>query len=150
MNKQAPIIAFDGNESASGRALLCISALYHCADRLHELGVRLIDVADPNVLLAAETLHWDVGLKVDAWAIERAAKDGSPLAGVDLYAGIACGSAWHMRLGEAAQRHIPTFLAMQFPEETWLSPAVVLRQDAAFDPRQFAQAVVKIADRWVS
>lgn len=148
MDTQVPVIALDGNESITGRALLCLSALYHCADRLHHVGIRLIDVTDPNVLLAAEALHWDIGLQLDAWPAERARSDGSPLADVALYAGIACGSARHMRLEEARQLQIPTFLAMQFPEQEWLSPAIVLRQDAAFDPRKFAEGITRIVERW--
>jgi hypothetical protein len=62
---QVPVIAFDGSESVSGRALLCLSALYHCSDRLHGVKLRLIDVAEADVRLAAEALHWDVGLTID-------------------------------------------------------------------------------------
>jgi hypothetical protein len=141
-----PVIAFDGNESTSGRALLCLSALYHCSDRLHGVGLRLIDVANPDVLLAAEALHWDVGLAVDVRPAGSAGGKGSPLAGVSLYAGIACGSARHMRLDEAVRRHIPTMVAMQFPDEDEVCQHV-LQEDAAFDPQLFAEALMEAAGR---
>lgn len=143
---QVPVIAFDGNESASGRALLCLSALYHCSDRLHGVKLRLIDVADADVRLAAEALHWDGGLAVDVRPAESAGK-GSPLAGVSLYAGIACGSARHMRLDEADRRHIPTMVAMQFPDEDEVCRGFELQEDAAFDPQLFAEALVETAGR---
>lgn len=146
---QAPIIAFDGNESAAGRALFCLSALYHCTDSLHGLVVRLIDVADPDVLMAAEAFYWDTGIEIDVWPVERAAADGSPLVGVRFYAGIASGSASHMRLGEASWRQVPTLLALQYPDQEWLSASIVLRQNAAFDPRLFAEAVAGGIERWV-
>ena len=147
MTMQVPVIAIDGNESVSGRALLCLSALYHCSDRLHGVRLRLIDVDDADVRLAAEALHWDVGLAIDVRPANSAADEESPLAGASLYAGIACGSARHMRLEEAERRHIPTMLAMQFPDEDEVCRGFRLKEDAAFDPRRFATALVEAARR---
>lgn len=143
---QVPVIALDGNESASGRALLCISALYHCSDRLHGVKLRLIDVADADVRLAAEALHWDVGLALDVRPADNPGK-GSPLSGVSLYAGIACGSARHLRLDEADRRHIPTMVALQFPGENEIPQSVALTENAAFDPKLFAEALVETVGR---
>lgn len=149
MNTLKPIIAFDGAESIHGRAFHCISALYYCADWLSDVECRFIDVADQNVMLAAEAFHWDVGVTLDIWSSQRVADEGSPLVNVSLYAGAVCGSAHHMRLKEASLLQVPTFLAIQFPEKQWLAPAIVLRLEAAFNPRRFAENLTSLVRQWI-
>ncbi|MGQ9367388.1 hypothetical protein [Azospirillum sp. ST 5-10] len=134
---QRPVIAFDGTESVTGRALLTVSALHWCADWLPLFRPRFLDVTDENVALACQALHWDLGVEIEV-VPPAGARDGPSLADASLYAGIAFRSAEHMRLAEAAALSVPVLLAVQFPDPSWCSRSVVLLEDAAFDPRRFA------------
>jgi hypothetical protein len=141
-----PVIVLDGTESVEGRALLTISALYMCADWLDRIYVRLSDVTDENVALAAEAMWWDCGISV---TLLRPSRFRSPLLGADLYGGIAFRSVRHLRLLEAAVAGIPALVAVQFPAEEEFRPGLLLRQRAAFDPREFAAELYTIVKPWI-
>lgn len=133
----AKILTLDGTESVGGRALTLVSALYWCADSLRNAQVRFIDVKDRNVGLAIDALRWDTGLAVSAQP------DGEGLAESSLYAGIAFRSAPHMRLAEAKHHGVKVLLAIQFPDMAWLSAPVLTLSEAAFDPRKYAEHLVR-------
>jgi hypothetical protein len=140
-----PVIALDGSESIEGRALFAISALYWCAEWLHHVEVRLIDVSAESVVLATDVLRWDLGVTV---GMRRQSAIESALSGVDLYAAAAFRSTRHLRLSEAAHAGIPTMVALQFPEPEQFG-AFVPRQRAAFDPRAFAAEMGAIVKPWL-
>ncbi len=145
-----PLIVFDGTESVNGRAFLAISALHWCVDWLPRARVRLIDVTDENVALAARAFHWDTGIALDLWKPPPSPEQaGASLAGASLYAGIAFRSAGHMRIDAARGQGIPVLLAVQFPDESWFSASTLLREDAAFDPRIFAAHLSAIITPWL-
>jgi len=141
-----PVIVLDGTESVNGRALLTGSALYFCADWLHRVDLRLSDVTEESVALAVEALRWDCGVSV---TLLRPSVVRSPLFGADLYGGIAFRSVRHLRLREAAAAGIPALVAVQFPAEEEFCPGLLLRQRAAFDPREFAAELYQIVKPWL-
>lgn len=140
-----PVIAIDGTESVNGRALLTLSALYWCEDWLSDIRLRIIDVADDNVLLACRALEWDLGTTVEI----RNAGTPASLEGVNLYAGIGFRSADHMQLDEAEILALPTLIALQFPDNRWCRPSILLREDEAFDPSKFADHLRKMVQTWL-
>jgi hypothetical protein len=142
-----PVLVIDGAESMEGRALFVISALAGCLDWLPSVTVRFADVIDENVVTALDVFRHDHGIQFD---VRHPADRTSPLRGADLYAAVAFRSAGHLRLGEAQSARIPTLLAIQFPEPEWVSPSVLLRRAAAFDPRRFAADLGAIVTPWLS
>lgn len=140
-----PILAIDGTESINGRALLTLSALYWCEGWLSDIHLRVIDVADDNVLLACRALEWDLGTTVEI----RNTGTPASLAGADLYAGIGFCSADHMRLAEAEMLALPTLVALQFPDNRWCLPSILLREEEAFDPSKFADHLRKMVQTWL-
>lgn len=148
--KNRPLIVFDGTESECGRALLSISALYWCLDWLARVQVRFINVSSENVLIAAQTFHWDTGTKLELSGASPSAEPlDDPLAGAALYAGIVFRSADHMRIDIARQRQVPVLLAVQFPDEQWFSPSTLLREDAAFNPKIFSAHLGVVVAPWL-
>lgn len=144
-----PVIVVDGTESVAGRALFTISALYWCRAWLPGVDLRLIDVANPNVLLAAEAFSWEHGISFDIRHADPARDGECPLDGADLYAAVVFRSARHLRLEQARMRAIPMLLAIQFPEPEWFAASTLLRSEAAFDPRVFACDLECVIRPWV-
>jgi len=140
-----PVIAFDGAESVAGRALFAISALYWCALWLSRVEVRLIDVVNEDVALAAAVFEADTGKKL---SIYRPSRGKSPLEGSDLYAATAFRSASHLRLAEAQSMKIPVIVALQFPEPSFLN-SLIFMQKAAFDPKIFAERLYTTVESWI-
>jgi len=140
-----PVIALDGAESVEGRALFAISALYFCGLWLSRVEVRLIDVVNEDVALAAAVFEADTGNKL---TIYRSSQGRSPLHGSDLYAAVAFGSPSHLRLAEAQLGKIPVIVALQFPEPGFLNSSIFL-QKAAFDPRIFAERLYTTVESWI-
>lgn len=132
------VLALDGTEGVEGRALFTLSALAFSRPWRDTVTIRLIDVTDNNVLLAAGALGWDEGITIEIRKPDEEAERGSPLEGAALYAGVAFRSARHMRLEEARRRGIPTVVAVQYPDPGEESPLPPTEPDAAFDTRQFA------------
>ncbi|WP_029008783.1 hypothetical protein [Azospirillum halopraeferens] len=143
-----PIVAFDGTESVTGRAMLTVSALHRCTDWLPLVRPRFIDVTDENVVLACQALRWELGVEIEVLP-PSGMRAHPPLRGAHLYAGIAFRSAGHMRLVEAAALSVPVILAIQFPEEAWCSRSVILHEDAAFDPGIFATHLHDALRQWL-
>jgi hypothetical protein len=141
-----PVIALDAAECSEGRALFTISALYWCTDWLPSVDLRFVDLTNEDVALAAEVFRWEHGID---YSIRKSGSGESPLEGADLYAAVAFSSARHLRLHEAYRSGIPTLLAIQFPEPRWLSPAVLCRCPAAFDPRVFASELGGVVKPWL-
>jgi hypothetical protein len=144
--RSRPVIALDGSESMQGRALFVLSALTWCLDWLPAVDLRLIDVTNEDVTLAAKVFMWEHGINV---AILSPESDESPLSGADIYAAVTFRSASHLRIKEAASFGIPVLLAMQFPDTIWLSGSVLCRRPSAFDPRLFANDLGAIVKRWL-
>jgi hypothetical protein len=140
-----PVIALDGAESVQGRALFVISALYWCARWLSQVEVRLIDVVNEDVVLAAAVFEADTGNKL---TIYRPFQLGSPLEGSDLYAAAAFRSASHLRLAEAHLAKIPVMMALQFPEPGFVNSSIFM-QKAAFDPKIFAERLYTTVESWI-
>lgn len=136
------IIAFDGTETAQGRALSLISALYWCADALRDVEVRFIDVQSPDVELALHVLYFETGIRA------YTQPHGDNFRTFSLYAGIAFQSAAHMRLDEAKQHGTPLFVAIQFPEPEWMNATTLSTSKAAFDPQCFGGHVERIIRGW--
>lgn len=133
-----PLIVFDGQEGRSGRALFCISSLYFAEPWLSTVGLRFIDVDNPDVSLALGVARWDLGIDID----ERdgaASGDGRALLGARLYAGVAFGAPMKMRLAEAHLNGAAPVVMIQHPDRDWLSPSTVLYGKLAFDPARFAR-----------
>lgn len=150
--KDQPLLVFDGTESANGRALFTLSALHWCADWLPRTRVLFIDVTDENVTIAAKALHWDMGIYLELRpepASHDGADGGGPLADASLYAGVAFRSAGHMRIAAARTRGVPVLLAVQFPDDGWLSASTLLRDDAAHDPKAFAAHLGTVVAPWL-
>lgn len=141
-----PVIAIDGTESIEGRSLFVISALNWCLDWLCEVELRLIDVADEDVILAAQVFLWEHGVRL---AINPGGDGEFPLTGAHLYAAAAFRGPRHLRLDEAKKEDIPVFLAIQFPDPDWLSAPLLCRRAAAFDPRIFAEQLGAIVKPWL-
>lgn len=129
-----PLLLLDGVESATGRALMTISALYWSLDWLDGATPHLVGVIDPDVVLAAQAFVRDTGARL-SWSADTLDlfKDAR------LYAGIAFRSGAHMQLDAARRRRVPVVLAVQYPDENWLTASTVIHQPLAFDPRRFAQ-----------
>jgi hypothetical protein len=144
--ENSPVIAVDGSESLSGRALFAISALSWCLEWLPRVHLRITDLTDENVALALDVFQFEHGINID---IRHANDRASPLLGADLYAAVAFRSGRHLRLAEARNAGIPTMLAIQFPQPEWFSASVLLRQPAAFDPRCFAADLGAIVKPWL-
>jgi hypothetical protein len=140
-----PVIALDGAESVEGRALFAISALYWSARWLSRVEVRLIDVVNEDVALAAAVFEADTGNKL---AVYRPSWRRSPLEGSDLYAAAAFRSASHLRLAEAQLAEIPVVVALQFPEPRFLNSSIFM-QKAAFDPKVFAERLYTTVESWI-
>ena len=140
-----PVIALDGAESVEGRALFTISALYWCAPWLSRVEVRLIDVVNEDVALAASVFEADTGNKLEVY---QPFGRQSPLRGSDLYAAAAFRSASHLRLAEAQLAKIPVVVALQFPEPLFLNSSIFM-QKAAFDPRIFAERLYTTVESWI-
>lgn len=141
-----PVIALDGTESMEGRALFLISTLYWCLDWLSAVDLRLIDVTAEDVTTAARVFQWEHGIDLDIYSPEIGT---SPLAGADLYAAAAFRSARHLRLSEAQYARIPALVAIQFPDSDWLSPSIICRQPAAFDPQIMAADLRSVVKPWL-
>ena len=137
----------DGAESTEGRALFVVSALSSCTAWLPRVRVRFADVANENVVLALDVFSRQHGIQFD---IRHAADRSSPLKGADVYAAVAFRSVTHLRLAEARTARIPTMLAIQFPQPESISPAILLRQPAAFDPARFAADLGAIVEPWLT
>ncbi|NYZ17765.1 hypothetical protein HL658_34915 [Azospirillum sp. RWY-5-1] len=135
------ILALDGTEGMEGRALFTLSALTFAGGWSAGVAIRMIDVTDDNVLLAAEALAWDEGIAVEIRRPGDEEERGSPLEGAGLYAGAAFRHARHMRLEEARRRGIPVLAAIQYPDPADALPPPPGEPDAAFDPRRFAAAI---------
>jgi hypothetical protein len=144
--RSRPVIAIDGAESSEGRAIFVISALNWCIDWLPGVELKLIDVANEDVILAASVFFWQHGIHL---AISPADDAESSLAGADLYAAAAFRAPRHLRLEEAHDEGIPVLLAIQFPDPDWLSAPVLCRRPAAFDPRIFAEELGAIVKPWL-
>jgi hypothetical protein len=140
------VVALDGTESAQGRALFTISALHWCLEWLPAVELRFIDITNEDVMLAAEVFRWEHGIE---YCIHEPAAGNSPLEGADLYVAALFSSAGHLRLREASRAGIHTFMAIQFPEPDWLSPAILCRRPAAFNPRVFASELGGIVTSWL-
>ncbi|BBK29530.1 hypothetical protein EDC65_2426 [Stella humosa] len=146
------MLLLDGTESAAGRGLLVLSALYWCTNWLPRVRIRVCDVAREDVALAWNAFHFDTRLKVDMRVAATAADPARPLfAGAALYGAIASGGARHLRLAEAAQAGVPALVAIQFPEGDWSTAEAVRLENAAFDARRFADelrsALAPVLDR---
>jgi hypothetical protein len=139
-----PVLALDGAESVQGRALFAISALYWCAPWLSRVEVRLIDVVNEDVALAAAVFEADTGNQLTVYRPSRR----SPLEGSDLYAAAAFRSASHLRLAEAQFAKIPAVVALQFPEPRFLNGSIFM-QKAAFDPKIFADRLYTTVESWI-
>ena len=139
-----PVIALDGAESVQGRAFFAISALYWCAPWLSRVEIRLIDVMNEDVALAAAVFEADTGNKLTIYR----PSGRSPLAGSDLYAAAAFRSASHLRLEEAQLTKIPVILALQFPEPSFVNSSIFM-QKAAFDPKIFAERLYTTVESWI-
>jgi hypothetical protein len=140
-----PVIALDGAESVQGRALFAISGLYWCALWLSRVEVRLIDVVNEDVALAAAIFEADTGNKLTIYCPSRGK---SPLAGSDLYAAAAFRSPSHLRLAEAQLMKIPVVVALQFPEPGFLNSSIFM-QKAASDPKLFAERLYATVESWI-
>lgn len=141
MPDRRAVLALDGTEGMEGRALFALSALAFAQDWSASVSIRLIDVADDSVLLAAEALSWDEGIAIETWCAGDGTDRGSPLDGAVLYAGAAFRNARHMRLDEARRRGIPTVVAIQYPDPGEDIPLPPTEPDAAFDTRRFAALI---------
>jgi hypothetical protein len=135
----------DGAESEAGRALFAISALYWCARWLSRFEVRLIDVVNEDVALAAAVFEADTGNKLTVY---RPSLRRSPLEKSDLYVAAAFRSASHLRLEEAQLANIPVIVAIQFPESGFLNSSIFM-QKAAFDPKIFAERLYTTVESWI-
>jgi len=144
--RSRPVIALDGSESLQGRALFVLSALTWCLDWLPAVDLRLVDITNEDVSLAAKVFSWEHGINL---ALSSPTDVESSMTGVDLYAAVAFRSAYHLRIQEAASSGIPVLLAMQFPETAWLTAAILGRRPSAFDPRLFAADLGAIVKRWL-
>ena len=138
-------IAIDGTESTEGRALFLISALYWCTKWLPQVALRFVDVGSEDVRLAVNVFAWEHSLPVEFGETD---KHNAALHGAALYAAVAFRSPGHLRLTEARHANIPVLLALQFPEPEYLSPAILLRRPAAFDPRKLAADLERAVRLW--
>jgi hypothetical protein len=107
------IVCLDGTEGLDGRALMLLSVCHLAARRLRSWSLRIIDVDDPDVELAAEALAFDTGLDVHVLG-STAAED--PLRGASLYVALTHRGIAHLRLEEAARAGIPVLAAAQSAE----------------------------------
>jgi hypothetical protein len=129
-----PMIAIDGREGDEGRALLAVSALYHCADTLLDCPILFVDVESAAVEIAVEVLRWDTGLQVTTSPPQaRVSMERMRL----LAAIVRQGLPWP-RLQAVRHAGLATLIAVQFPppfpdgETLGLLPA-------AHDPCRFAE-----------
>lgn len=136
-----PLIVFDGTESVCGRSLWTVSSLYWSLEWLDTVAVTFIDVVNPNVVIALKTFMYDTGVSL-TWT---SGDTTEVLSKASLYAGIAFGSAQHMRLAKAHHHGVPVVLALQYPRAEWLTASTLLHEDVAFDPRRFAGHVGAVA-----
>lgn len=139
-------IILDGLEDKQGRALLVISALYHCHHQFSGIDVLFIDVTSPAVRGAIELLHWETGLAVRAVPDARDCAGASPFEGASLYAAIRFDSTDGLCVTEAARFRVPLLLALQFLRgqatgEHTSEQVSMLR--AAHDPAVFAGHLVE-------
>lgn len=135
-------IIIDGLEDKQGRALLVISALYHCHRQLFGIEILFIDVTSPAVRGAIDLLHWETGLAVRAVPEARGHGVASLFEGASLYAAIRFDSPDGLCAAEAAQSGVPLLLAFQFLSGSSTSEQVSLLR-AAHDPAVFAQHLVE-------
>lgn len=140
------MIVIDGTESMEGRALLAIAALYWCTDWLSSVDLRLCDVVEEDVVLAAQNFEWDCGAPL---TLHRPSSVKSPIAEADLYAAIAFRNVDHLRLGEAEMVGVPALVAVQFPVQNCCRSSFLLRQSSAFDPRSFARDLHNVVKPWL-
>lgn len=129
------IILLDGREGRDGRALLLISALYHCAAELQGLELWVVDAAEPGVLVALDLMRWDLGLNVRPFDADAESR----LASARLYASISFGAGSWPTLARVEAAGIPTLLARQFPPAGALDAAGLPLIRAAHDPKAFAR-----------
>jgi|SRR5450432_485533 hypothetical protein len=141
-----PTIALDGTETMEGRALFMLSALQWCTGWLPAVDLRMVDVTNEDVELAANVFSWEHGIPID---LRPPCEDDSMLEGVDLYAAAGFQSPGHLRLTESRHLGIPVLLAIQFPDPTWFSASIQLRRAAAFNPRVFAAELEQIVKTWL-
>jgi hypothetical protein len=138
-----PAVALDGSESLDGRALFVLSALHWCLDWLPAVDVRMIDVVNEDVRLAADVFRWDHGIDL------RVEENAEFLASADLYAAATFRSVDHLRLPEARRAGVRVLLTVEFPDDTALASSVLFRRPAAFDPRLFARELGAIVTPWL-
>jgi hypothetical protein len=108
--------------------------------------VRMLDVTNEDVMLAADVFQWEHGVPLRMHSPEES---GPALENADVYAAVAFRSAHHLRLKQAIDAELPTLLALQFPEPMWLSPSVLCRRNGAFDPHVFAADLGGLVKPWL-
>lgn len=141
-------IILDGVESGAGRATFLISSLYFCADWITKAELIMINASDESVVIASQSLYWDVGIKIDLREAENGINE-QILTGASLYAGVAFRSAEHMCIAEARSHGVPTLVAIQFPDPDWFSASTMLREDVAFDTRALSCHLKSIILPWL-
>jgi hypothetical protein len=129
-----------------GRAFYLVSVLHWCLDWLPAVDLQMIDVSNEDVLIAVHALRWEHGIDIE---IVDTSRSVSALAHADLYAAAAFRSADHLRLAEAEKAGVPVLLTLQYPDEAWLSAAVLCRREAAFNPREYARELESAAKAWL-
>lgn len=132
----------DGAEGTEGRALLTLSALYGCHQKLLGAQIRFVDVSTAAVSAAIEVLRWDTGLDVAVASGADVSDNQSIFFGAKLYAAIRFRSLSGLHVAEARFFNVPCLFALQFPQPITGLDGLSLIQ-AAHDPAVFAKRVAE-------
>jgi hypothetical protein len=132
-----PRIVVDGREGEEGRALMVLSALYHCAEALVDRPILFVDVESEAVQIGVGALCWDTGLQATALPPRQPLSlDRTCLFAAILRRGVA-----GPRLHAARQAGATTLIAVQFPS-SYADAGVLDLVPAAHDPCRFADRLV--------
>ncbi len=141
MNSKRRLL-IDGKEDKQGRALLVISALYHCRAELFDTTICFLDVDSAAVRGAIDLLRWDSGLDICSLSRFNADNSGSIFEGASLYAAIRLSRLNGLYISEATFFKVPLLFAVQFLPQSATSEQVALLQ-SAHDPALFAQHLIE-------
>lgn len=133
-------LVIDGTDDLEGRGLLVLSALTFVVDALADLPITVLVGDDPVVQTAALCLRWDTALQID---IADANVDPAvAMQGASLFVAVAFRSMLSQYLPAALEAHVPTLLAVQFPADHVVTPAMMTLVRAAHDPRVLGATIV--------
>ena len=132
-------LVIDGAEDADFRGLVAISALTFIAASLRSVPIVVWVGDDPVMHTAVHSLQWDTGLQITipgmATDAREILRDASLLVAVVFRSGVS------YPVEAALRAHVPTLVAVQFPDENASLDTMSLVR-AAHDPRALGLAIL--------